>query len=204
MKRILCLSAVCAALLFTGCSYEEQESAASLISSATDTMPLPEYTSAAADTSSIATTPSGDDISLPELVTSTETEITTAVYETETIPDNISQSDSDADSDCLACPEPLHGTAEGDVVIISVSDNFYSCSVKYGNIVKLEDESTSHTLYFQAVSPGKDTVLISENSPDGLIFREYAVIISEELTAELYPVSENTPIPYEMDAPLYY
>ena len=44
---------------------------------------------------------------------------------------------------------------------------------------------------FQGVSAGKDNIVISENGSDGVIFREYAVIVNDDLTVDLYPESNG-------------
>lgn len=79
----------------------------------------------------------------------------------------------------------------GDIISISVGSDYLDCSVKYGNVKFLEDESTSDTLYFQGVSAGKDNIVISENGSDGVVFREYAVIVNDDLTVDLYPESNG-------------
>ena len=86
---------------------------------------------------------------------------------------------------------PADSTADGDIISISVGSDYLDCSVKYGNVKFLEDESTSDTLYFQGVSAGKDNIVISENGSDGVIFREYAVIVNDDLTVDLYPESNG-------------
>lgn len=80
--------------------------------------------------------------------------------------------------------------AEGDIVIIGIGSNFLDCSVKYGNVKLLEDESTSGSLYFQGVTRGKDNIVISESTDSGVVFREYAVIINDDLSVDLYPSND--------------
>lgn len=80
--------------------------------------------------------------------------------------------------------------AEGDIVIIGIGSNFLDCSVKYGNVKLLEDESTSGSLYFQGVTAGKDNIVISESTDSGVVFREYTVIINEDLSVDLYPSND--------------
>ncbi len=80
--------------------------------------------------------------------------------------------------------------ADGDIVIIGISNAFLDCTVKYGNVILLEDESTSDSLYFQGVKEGKDNIVISESSPDGVVFSEYTVIVNEDLSVDLYPAND--------------
>lgn len=75
--------------------------------------------------------------------------------------------------------------AKGDIITISVNENYLDCTVRYGRLVLLEESSTSELLYFQAVSEGKDNIVISENSSEGVIFREYIASIAEDLTVTL-------------------
>ncbi len=93
---------------------------------------------------------------------------------------------------------PTITEAIGDIISISVGDNFLDCTVSYDKLKLLEDESTSSTLYFQALSPGKDNIIISENGNEGIILREYAVIISDDLEISLIPVNGEPvmPVPY--------
>lgn len=80
--------------------------------------------------------------------------------------------------------------ADGDIVIIGISNTFLDCTVKYGNVILLEEESTSDSLYFQGVKEGKDNIVISESGPDGVAFSEYTVIVNEDLSVDLYPAND--------------
>lgn len=94
----------------------------------------------------------------------------------------------DSAADCAAeydCISPS-AEAQGDVISIAVSTSFIDYSIRYGSVIFLEDESTAGTLYFKAVSPGKDNIVISENSENGIIRTEYIAVINDDLTAELY------------------
>lgn len=82
-------------------------------------------------------------------------------------------------------PPFSHAEAKGDIITINVTDNYLDCNIRYGRLVLMEEESTSSVLYFQAVSEGKDNIVISENSPDGVILREYIATIDEDLTVTL-------------------
>lgn len=107
-----------------------------------------------------------------------------------------------ADLDAGICTPPTIADAKGDIITISVGENYLECSVRYDKLLFLEEESTDSTLYFQAVSPGKDNIVISENSSDGVIFREYVVTISDDLTVTLIPAN-NYPVPYTPPYPYY-
>lgn len=121
-----------------------------------------------------------------------ETELTEASENKEASPEAAEEADGEvqkADGGYIGIP--ADSTADGDIISISVGSDYLDCSVKYGNVKFLEDESTSDTLYFQGVSAGKDNIVISENGSDGVIFREYAVIVNDDLTVDLYPESNG-------------
>lgn len=88
--------------------------------------------------------------------------------------------------DCVS--ENFSGTAEaeGDVIAIRIDKNYLSCTVKYGNVVLMEAESTSKTLYFQGISEGKDNIVISETSENGVVLTEYIVTVNKYLTVDIY------------------
>lgn len=94
--------------------------------------------------------------------------------------------------DCVAendCISPS-AEAQGDVISIAVSTNFIDYSIRYGNVIFLKDESTANILYFKAVNSGKDNIVVSENSENGIIKTEYIAVIDDDLTTSLY-VSGN-------------
>lgn len=84
--------------------------------------------------------------------------------------------------------------AKGDVLAISIDESYLDCTVKYGNVILLEEESTSKTLYFQGISPGKDNIVISELGSEGVILTEYIVIIDDDMTVTVYSSSLPNPI----------
>lgn len=121
-----------------------------------------------------------------------ETELTEEAENKEASPEAAEEADGEAQkADGGYIGIPADSTADGDIISISVGSDYLDCSVKYGNVKFLEDESTSDTLYFQGVSAGKDNIVISENGSDGVIFREYAVIVNDDLTVDLYPESNG-------------
>lgn len=121
-----------------------------------------------------------------------ETELTEEAENKEASPEVAEEADGEAQKgDGGYIGIPADSTADGDIISISVGSDYLDCSVKYGNVKFLEDESTSDTLYFQGVSAGKDNIVISENGSDGVIFREYAVIVNDDLTVDLYPESNG-------------
>lgn len=121
-----------------------------------------------------------------------ESELTEEAENKEASPEAAEEADGEAQkADGGYIGIPADSTADGDIISISVGSDYLDCSVKYGNVKFLEDESTSDTLYFQGVSAGKDNIVISENGSDGVIFREYAVIVNDDLTVDLYPESNG-------------
>lgn len=121
-----------------------------------------------------------------------ETELTEEAENKEASPEAAEEADGEAQkADGGYIGIPADSTADGDIISIYVGSDYLDCSVKYGNVKFLEDESTSDTLYFQGVSAGKDNIVISENGSDGVIFREYAVIVNDDLTVDLYPESNG-------------
>lgn len=121
-----------------------------------------------------------------------ESELTEEAENEEASPEAAEEADGEAQkADGGYIGIPADSTADGDIISISVGSDYLDCSVKYGNVKFLEDESTSDTLYFQGVSAGKDNIVISENGSDGVIFREYAVIVNDDLTVDLYPESNG-------------
>ena len=121
-----------------------------------------------------------------------ESELTEEAENKEASPEAAEEADGEAQkADGVYIGIPADSTADGDIISISVGSDYLDCSVKYGNVKFLEDESTSDTLYFQGVSAGKDNIVISENGSDGVIFREYAVIVNDDLTVDLYPESNG-------------
>lgn len=121
-----------------------------------------------------------------------ETELTEEAENKEASPEAAEEADGEAQkADGGYIGIPADSTADGDIISISVGSDYLDCSVKYGNVKFLEDESTSDTLYFQGISAGKDNIVISENGSDGVIFREYAVIVNDDLTVDLYPESNG-------------
>lgn len=121
-----------------------------------------------------------------------ESELTEEAENEEASPEAAEEADGEvqkADGGYIGIP--TDSTADGDIISISVGSDYLDCSVKYGNVKFLEDESNSDTLYFQGVSAGKDNIVISENGSDGVIFREYAVIVNDDLTVDLYPESNG-------------
>ena len=138
----------------------------------------------AAETSAAVSAPDEEEIAETELAEEAENE--------EASPEAAEEADGEvqkADGGYIGIP--ADSTADGDIISISVGSDYLDCSVKYGNVKFLEDESTSDTLYFQGVSAGKDNIVISENGSDGVIFREYAVIVNDDLTVDLYPESNG-------------
>lgn len=153
----------------------------------------------AAETSASVSTPAeaeeenaGEIADSADITDSHETKLTEKAENEEASPEAAEEADGEvqkADGGYIGIP--ADSTADGDIISISVGSDYLDCSVKYGNVKFLEDESTSDTLYFQGVSAGKDNIVISENGSDGVIFREYAVIVNDDLTVDLYPESNG-------------
>ena len=151
-----------------------------------------------ADVSNKADSANAEEENAGEIADSTDitdivkTELTEKAENEEASPEAAEEADGEtqkADGGYIGIP--ADSTADGDIISISVGSDYLDCSVKYGNVKFLEDESTSDTLYFQGISAGKDNIVISENGSDGVIFREYAVIVNDDLTLDLYPESNG-------------
>ena len=185
MKRYAIIGALALMTLLTACgtAYEESKELP-VASDAHETVTEP------ADdipTDEEMTTAPVTEASAPEEEATEEMPETAAV--TEEAPSEAAEEADDtamkSNGDLIGIPS--EGTASGDIISISVGSDYLDYSIKYGNVKYLEEESTSDTLYFQGVSAGKDNIVISENTGDGVIFREYAVIVNDDLTVELYP-----------------
>lgn len=151
----------------------------------------------AAETTAAVSAPAGEE-NAADITDSTnianvgESELTEEAENEEASPEAAEEADGEAQkADGGYIGIPADSTADGDIISISVGSDYLDCSVKYGNVKFLEDESTSDTLYFQGISAGKDNIVISENGSDGVIFREYAVIVNDDLTVDLYPESNG-------------
>ncbi len=214
MKNKLMLTAVTAAMLFTACSSISAETntkdgtdaetdtiteiaSETLLQNQKPADSTPQTSKTADFSQSSAETEISDETNETALVTDKSNEAEDISDEDRTDTYKSDSSGYDAVDPDFTMTE-LHNAAEGDIITISVSSNYMDHTVKYGNIVFLEKESTSGSLYFQAVAEGKDNIVISENSDDGVIIREYAVVIDEELNAEIYEVSAGTGVsPYD-------
>lgn len=110
--------------------------------------------------------------------------------DTEDITESLFLTEYEGD-DCLSEDISHAAETEGDVLAIGIGKNYLNCTVKYGKVALMEEESTSKVLYFQGISEGKDNIVISETGENGVVLTEYIVTVGKDLTVEVY--IENLP-----------
>lgn len=184
--KIRKIIAAAAALMLTGCASETTATADVSETAAVSSAAVSEAVSETSSHTEISETEA--EISIPEDTSALREETENAYTEAETaVPTGSADAKAaDAAAGMEMIMPYLSGTAEGDIISISIGESYMDCSVKYGNLKLLEEESTSSTLYFQAICPGKDNIIISENSNDGIILRQYVAEIADDLTVKLY------------------